>query len=44
MAEKKEEKKEVKKNDFVERKLKVINTMEDEAKARFLANRVLDNK
>lgn len=41
MSEKKEEKKEVKKHpSFIERKLKVINEMENKALARYLAERL----
>ena len=45
MAEKKEkETPEIDVNAFVSRKLKAINEMENKAKARFLAQRVLENK
>ena len=50
MAEKVEKKTETKKTPavdvdaFVARKLKDINELENEAKAKFLATRVLDNK
>ena len=41
MSEKKEEKKEVRKHpSFIERKLKVINEMENKALARYLAERL----
>ena len=47
MAEKKEKeapKQEVDVNAFISRKLKAINEMENKATAKFLAQRVLDNK
>lgn len=49
MAEKKKEKKEetpktVDLDAFIARKLRVINEMESDAKAKFLAERVLSNK
>lgn len=45
MAEKKKETPDkVDVNAFIARKLKVINELESEAKAKFLAERVLENK
>lgn len=44
VEEKKPNKKGVDRHAFVERKLKAINTMADQAKAKVLAERVLRNK